>query len=1088
MASVENVVVTKFRADITDLTGKMDQVQKELAKMNEGADKAAGGFTTLKGSIAAAVGIAAVQAINKVVGALQGLAVDSFNAAARVEELEIVTNAVGKATGLGAKTIRDATTAIRNNGIEMAASQEIALTFARNNLELADASKVARVAQDLAVVSGQNSTETTQLLTQAIITGRTQLLKSAGIAKGAEMAYADYATAVGKAQTELTATEKQQAIVNMIMEEGQKVTGVYEASMTTAGKVMRSFARIINDIQIEIGGILTAAFGPFILALYDLMKAFSLAIREGGALRPVVDALTSAMVAVGKPIVTLVKALTEIVKSLGDTEKRSETLTSIMEVLQGAVAEVSSVFNGLSHVGRQLSEMFGGEVSRVLSFLAKGVIKFLIVQVASLVTGIAYLAKSAVGLFVNVANAAIFMTNGVIGAVNKFYEMTNQSHKMIKPLDDLTLSFDGVTKATSNYRDESEKLSIQDKETRKVVKETGGGFKKTGEESDKAAEKLKKMQDAFNALAKAANSAREDLTSLIRSVYGELSQLEEAFQPEGLDLKKVIKGTDELLQIGQKILAPLKAIGGATGALARQVEQQFNQTIIGIRDNFARLLKERQAVETALKVNEDTFKRRVEGINETFNALDKEAAARVKSLESYYDGLIKGLRVQLDGATKAFNDADNQLKALVADRKRALDGIAKGFRGFLNALSFKRAAEVAAKGVKDTGKVIETTVKDLGNGIRVTIQRELQPAMEQLSNMGADVPITAADIRAQLNERLRAISEFAANIRTLVSRGLDASLVQEFTEAGVSGAGDVVAALAGASQDEIAAINATQSQLAAEVAGFTKFASAQWYDSSIAQQEAIVAPLRISYEEAQAAVNNAELLRQAELTAANAQVQILREQRQEAIDAANKDYNDQRILLEGERDRIDAAIRQQATDLQAAMKNFGDQTVVMMEMAGNNSRKQFKEGFNKKFPDMKARLNAMMTNLAESMRRTTSMTVEVSYTGNKPDFKALGGPVRAQMPYVVGEQGPELFVPSLAGQIIPAGETRRALAGRNSVGPAMMSGGGLMGGSGNTYAISVNVPISANQSEIGRQLVDAIAAYERRNGKVYEPA
>lgn len=39
--------------------------------------------------------------------------------------------------------------------------------------------------------------------------------------------------------------------------------------------------------------------------------------------------------------------------------------------------------------------------------------------------------------------------------------------------------------------------------------------------------------------------------------------------------------------------------------------------------------------------------------------------------------------------------------------------------------------------------------------------------------------------------------------------------------------------------------------------------------------------------------------------------------------------------------------------------------------------------------------------------------------GWSPAMKAAGGPVDAGMPYYVGEQGPELFVPQGAGTIMP---------------------------------------------------------------------
>lgn len=61
--------------------------------------------------------------------------------------------------------------------------------------------------------------------------------------------------------------------------------------------------------------------------------------------------------------------------------------------------------------------------------------------------------------------------------------------------------------------------------------------------------------------------------------------------------------------------------------------------------------------------------------------------------------------------------------------------------------------------------------------------------------------------------------------------------------------------------------------------------------------------------------------------------------------------------------------------------------------------------------------------------------------------RAGGGPVTAGQPYIVGEQGQELFVPGASGQIIPAAQTRRVLSGSNIV----ATGGG----------ISANRPIAA---------------------------
>ena len=50
---------------------------------------------------------------------------------------------------------------------------------------------------------------------------------------------------------------------------------------------------------------------------------------------------------------------------------------------------------------------------------------------------------------------------------------------------------------------------------------------------------------------------------------------------------------------------------------------------------------------------------------------------------------------------------------------------------------------------------------------------------------------------------------------------------------------------------------------------------------------------------------------------------------------------------------------------------------------------------------------------------TTPMNDVQGYGGGIPKYAANGGPVGMRNPYVVGERGPELFVPNQSGNIIP---------------------------------------------------------------------
>jgi hypothetical protein len=83
------------------------------------------------------------------------------------------------------------------------------------------------------------------------------------------------------------------------------------------------------------------------------------------------------------------------------------------------------------------------------------------------------------------------------------------------------------------------------------------------------------------------------------------------------------------------------------------------------------------------------------------------------------------------------------------------------------------------------------------------------------------------------------------------------------------------------------------------------------------------------------------------------------------------------------------------------------------------------------------------------------------YDGGLAGARASGGPVSAGRAYLVGEQGPEIVVPSSSGNVIP----------NNRLGAV----------AGNTYNVTLNVAPGSNTAEAGRVFVEAIQDYERVN-------
>jgi hypothetical protein len=167
--------------------------------------------------------------------------------AARTETMGVAMEAVARATGTSMETILEQEEALKKQGITTQEARNTLTKFMQSQLDVADASKVARVAQDLAVISGENSSQTTNRLTQAIASMNPELLRQVGIVKNMNDVFSDYGDKIGKDAIDLTTLEKKQAMVNLIFEEGEKVAGTYEMAMETVGKKLGSLDRHIEE-------------------------------------------------------------------------------------------------------------------------------------------------------------------------------------------------------------------------------------------------------------------------------------------------------------------------------------------------------------------------------------------------------------------------------------------------------------------------------------------------------------------------------------------------------------------------------------------------------------------------------------------------------------------------------------------------------------------------------------------------------------------------------------------------------------------------------------------------------------------------
>jgi len=274
LASIEvdddgTLKIKNFRDALSDLENQSGKTSNGLGGLGEKSQKADNALDNLK-SNAAATAI--------VFGALAGgvslLLLESGKLAARVEVLNTVIGIAGKNANITSYELMQQVGAVKALGITTSVAQQSVISFVQANLKASDASKLARVAQDLAVIGNMNSSQAFDALTQSIQNQQVIMLKQFGIVTGLEQIYSEYGDTIGKNWRQLDANEKKQAFFNKIMSEGQKVAGAYEAAMNDVGKQMTSLDRLIENAKEKFGQALTPAMSIAVKMAFSLLEGF----------------------------------------------------------------------------------------------------------------------------------------------------------------------------------------------------------------------------------------------------------------------------------------------------------------------------------------------------------------------------------------------------------------------------------------------------------------------------------------------------------------------------------------------------------------------------------------------------------------------------------------------------------------------------------------------------------------------------------------------------------------------------------------------------------------------------------------------
>lgn len=325
-------VRARLSADSAQFTQGMDRAVKSANEFQQASSKLQSALT--------GIGIASGAAI----AGLIAFGVKSFKAAAEVERLDLALEAVGASSGKGYEALKSASDGMRALGINAAAAQKTTLKFAQSNIDLSQATLLAKTAQDLSVASSMTAEEALQSITFAVTTGNTRVLRQIGITTGASDAYQRYANTIGKAAKDLTMAERRQAVVNLVMKEGTKAAGAYALAMESPAKLITMFADLHDDLQVTMGAVLVKGFGPIIKSAFKFEKTIIASIESGGKLSVILEAIQKVFVKLTAPIAAAIDKFSDFIAGMDMTGTKVNDLADKFEMILPVIAGFGTAF------------------------------------------------------------------------------------------------------------------------------------------------------------------------------------------------------------------------------------------------------------------------------------------------------------------------------------------------------------------------------------------------------------------------------------------------------------------------------------------------------------------------------------------------------------------------------------------------------------------------------------------------------------------------------------------------------------------------------------------------------------------------
>lgn len=338
----------RFVKSAEDADRATEKLTKDTEKLGKEKDKAS--KSSLNFASALSIAKAAMGALTAAYGALKlgEFIKDATLLSSRFETMGVVMRIAGNNAGYTMNQMEGFSKSLQQQGISMLQSRNSLTQLATANIDLAKASGLARAAQDLAVVANVNSSEALGRMIHGIKSGEIEILRTLGLNVSFEASYKKLAQSLGITTEALSENQKMQARADLVLEGSARYNGIYEESLTTAGKALSSLTRYWEDFKVKVGDHFLPVFAAAVFGVTDALVALNKAMdATSGGTSGLTNIISNGLRVAFETIIILAGEVAFVINGV---------YREIVGIAAQAVALAKFDFKGAADIGRMMKE------------------------------------------------------------------------------------------------------------------------------------------------------------------------------------------------------------------------------------------------------------------------------------------------------------------------------------------------------------------------------------------------------------------------------------------------------------------------------------------------------------------------------------------------------------------------------------------------------------------------------------------------------------------------------------------------------------------------------------------------------------